>query len=136
MSGMPDLTKPDGGVVPHLNVEGASAAAAFYQRAFGAQELSRIPAPDGERLMYCHLRINDGSLLLSDCFPEAGYGAQPSHSYTMHLQVRDAKAWWQRALDAGAESVVPLAATFWGDIYGKLRDPFGVIWSLGGPAAG
>src|SRR3546814_2833024 len=34
--------------------------------------------------------------------------------------------------DLGAEIVVPLATAFWGDIYGKLRDPFGVIWSLSG----
>ncbi len=128
------LKKPDGGVVPHLNVDGASAAAAFYGHAFAAEELSRIPAPDGEKLMYCLLHINNGMLILSDCFPEAGHALQPSHSYTMHLQVGDAAAWWQRAIDAGAEIVVPLAPTFWGDIYGKLKDPFGITWSLGSAA--
>jgi hypothetical protein len=37
--------------------------------AFGAEEVSRIPVPDG-RLMSVHLRIGDGLLHLTDEFPE------------------------------------------------------------------
>ena len=121
---------PPGGVVPHLNVEGANDASAFYQRAFAARELSRQPADDGQRLMHCHLLINGGSLILSDCFPEFGITNQPSHCVAMHLQVDDVDAWWKRAVDAGAAVTIPLADQFWGERYGKLRDPFGVNWSL------
>lgn len=119
-----------GGVVPHINVEGANDASTFYQRAFAAQELSRQPAKDGKRLMHCHLLINGGSLMLSDCFPEFGITNQPSGCFAMHLQVDDVDAWWRRAVDAGAEVTIPLADQFWGERYGKLRDPFGVNWSL------
>lgn len=119
-----------GGVVPHINVEGASKASAFYQRAFAAHELSRQPAQDGERLMHCHLVINGASLMLSDCFPEFGITNQPSPCFTMHLDVDDADAWWKRAVEAGATVTMPLAMQFWGVRYGKLRDPFGVNWSL------
>ena len=58
------------GVTPYINVQGASEASAFYQKAFGAKELMRMPAEDGKRLMHCHLEINDGPLLMSDCWPE------------------------------------------------------------------
>ena len=34
---------------------------------------------------------------------------------------------------AGAEVVLPVQLMFWGDRYGQLRDPFGVMWSLGEP---
>jgi PhnB protein len=27
--------------------------------------------------------------------------------------------------------VLPLQKMFWGDRYGQLRDPFGVLWSMG-----
>ena len=118
------------GVVPHLNVDGASEASTFYQRAFGAEELARMPHSDGVRLMHCHLFINGGSIMLADCFPEHGVPHDPSQSYTMHLQVPDVDAWWTRAVEAGAQVVVPLQEMFWGDKYGKLRDPFGVSWSL------
>lgn len=48
----------------------------------------------------------------------------------MHLDVDDADAWWKRAVEAGATVTMPLAMQFWGVRYGKLRDPFGVNWSL------
>jgi uncharacterized glyoxalase superfamily protein PhnB len=51
----------------------------------------------------------------------------------LHLQVDDVDAWWQRAVDAGAEIVLPLQKMFWGDRYGQLRDPFGVLWSMSQP---
>ncbi|HYD99741.1 MAG TPA: glyoxalase/bleomycin resistance/extradiol dioxygenase family protein [Alphaproteobacteria bacterium] len=123
-----------GGVTPYLSMSDASAAAAFYVRAFGAEEIRRMPADDGRRLIHCHLRINGGPLMLNDPFPEYGHPHRPAQGYMLHLQVDDVEAWWNRAVEAGAEIVMPLAVQFWGDRYGQLRDPFGVTWSLGGPA--
>ena len=123
-----------GGVVPYLNVSDASGAAEFYRRAFGAEEVARTPAPDGKRLVHCHLRINGGTLMLSDAFPEHGYPVQTPQAFTLHLQVADVQALWDRATAAGAEVITPLDVMFWGDRYGQLRDPFGVAWSMGGPA--
>ena len=37
------------------------------------------------------------------------------------------------AVGAGAEVVMPLENQFWGAQYGKLRDPFGHVWAIGGP---
>lgn len=120
-----------GGVTPYLTVRGANAAADFYRRAFGAEELFRQPAENGERLLHCHLRINGGDILMSDDFSDAP--STPS-CVTIHLQVDDADRWWQRALDAGAEVKMPLEDQFWGDRYGQLRDPFGHSWSIASPA--
>jgi PhnB protein len=121
---------PVTGVTPYINVEGASAASEFYQRAFAAQELMRLPADDGKRLMHCHLLINGGPLLMADCFPEHGFGFEASRSFTLHLQVDDVDAWWKRAVDAGCEVTMPLDVMFWGDKYGALRDPFKMNWTL------
>ena len=38
---------------------------------------------------------------------------------------------FQRAVDAGATVVMPLADQFWGDRYGQIADPFGHKWSIG-----
>ena len=124
---------PVGGVVPHINVEGASDASAFYQRAFAARELSRAPAQDGKRLMHCQLAINGGSLMLSDCFPEFGITNQPSACFTMHLDVDDVDAWWQRAVDAGCTASMQPQDMFWGDRYAQAKDSFGVLWAFVGP---
>lgn len=125
---------PMKGVIPYLNVVGAADAVALYQAAFGAVEVRRMPAEDGQRLMHSHLVINDGSLMISDCFPESGYAHQPSHSFTMQLVVDDIDAWFQRAVDAGLEVMNPVALMFWGDRWGSLKDRFGVHWAMNQPA--
>lgn len=123
---------PMPGVTPYVAVNGASEASAFYQRAFGAEEIVRVPAEDGQRLMHCHLRINDGDLMVCDIFEEMTGQFQETRCFTMHLQVEDVDAAWARAVAAGAEITMPIDVQFWGDKYGQLRDPFGVHWSLGG----
>ena len=125
---------PMGGVIPYLTIEGAAKAADFYLKAFGARETMRMPAQDGQRLMHCHLEINGGSLMMSDAFAEHGHPYQPSESYTMQLVVADADVWWKRAVDAGCTVTMPLEKQFWGDRYGKLKDPFGVTWAINEPA--
>lgn len=132
---MTDQTPPQKGVIPYLNVVGAAEASDLYQKAFGAVEVRRMPSDDGKRVMHCHLVINEGSLMLSDCFPEHGYEHQPSHSFTMQLVVDDIDSWFQRAVDAGLEVTNPVALMFWGDRWGSLKDRFGVHWAMNEPAA-
>ena len=125
------------GVTPHLVIrdERAGEAIDFYKAAFGAEELSRMPAENGKRLMHAHLRINGGNVFLNDDFPEycGGPSAAPG-SVTLHLHVDDADALFARAVAAGAETTMPLADQFWGDRYGQVKDPFGHSWSIGAPA--
>jgi len=123
------------GVVPYLSFDGASEAAAFYQRAFGAREIARMLAEDGKRIMHCHLEINGGAFMLADNFPEMGLPPlQRSASYTMQLMVADGDSWWNRAIEAGCEARLPFAVAPWGDKYGQLVDPFGVTWAINSPA--
>lgn len=124
---------PASGVIPYLNVVGASEAGELYKKAFGAAEIARMPAQDGKRLMHLHLTINGGSLMLSDVFPERGYGHEPSGSYTMTLVLQDGKSWWDRAVAAGLEVVLPFEKQMWGDTYGQLKDRFGVRWAISQP---
>ena len=123
-----------GGVIPYFNVEGASAASDFYQKAFAAKELARMPAQDGKRLMHCHLEINGGSAMICDPFPEHGFTFQPSPSVTMTLVVKDGDTWWNRAVAAGCKVQMPFERAFWGDRYGRLSDPFGINWAITEPA--
>jgi len=81
-------------ITPHIVVQGAERAADIYRDAYGAEELSRIPTPDG-RLMSVQLRIADGLLHLADEFPELGVLAPPSIGGTpvvLALDVADAEA--------------------------------------------
>jgi PhnB protein len=119
-------------ITPHIVVQGADRATAFYTDAFGAQELSRIPIPDG-RLMSVQLRIGDHLLHISDEFPEMGVLAPPSIGGTpvvLALGVADAEAAFARAVAAGAQVRQPLQNMFWGDRHGQLEDPFGHRWNI------
>jgi PhnB protein len=119
-------------ITPHIVVQGAERAAIFYRDAFGAEEVSRIPTPDG-RLMSVELRIGDGSLHLADEFPEMGVLAPPSIGDTavvLALQVDDAEAVFTRAMAAGASERQPVQEMFWGDLHGQLDDPFGHRWNV------
>ena len=87
--------------------------------------------------MHAHLKINGASVMLHDEFPEYGHEADiRPKGVTLHLQVDDADAWWERAMLNAAVPTLPLADQFWGDRYGQLRDPFGHCWSIGSPIKG
>jgi len=119
-------------VTPHLICEGAAEALTFYQQAFGAVELGRMPGPGG-KIVHAEMRIGDSPIMLADDFPEYGSRgprALQGSAVTIHLYVEDADAMWNRALAAGATAIMPLADAFWGDRYGMLADPFGHHWSI------
>ncbi|MCP1538516.1 VOC family protein [Methylorubrum extorquens] len=121
---------PKGGVVAYLTLDGALRAAEFYRNAFGAEIVASVPPDEKGRTMHVHLVVNGTSVMLSDAFPEYGHPLQAPQSFSLLLPVEDIAAWWNRAVAAGAEVVTPYQEMFWGDVYGQLRDPFGVIWAM------
>jgi PhnB protein len=123
-----------GGLVPYLQVDGATAASEFYQRAFNATEVVRHPVDDKGRTMHIHLHVNGSSLMLSDAYPEHGSALEKPQAFNLTLLVTDIDSWWKRAIGAGATEVMPVQDMFWGDRYGQLRDPFGVLWSMNQPS--
>jgi PhnB protein len=44
---------------PHLVIDGAANAIEFYKKAFGAEEVFRMPAPDGRKIMHASIRIGN-----------------------------------------------------------------------------
>jgi len=130
----PGMATPRGGLVPYLTVDGAKKAADFYVRAFGAQIAAMHPLDEKGRTMHIHLYVNGSSLMLSDAYPEHGHPYEKPQGFNLTLQVEGIDAWWKRAVDAGATVIMPVQKMFWGDRYGQLRDPFGVMWSMNEPA--
>jgi PhnB protein len=126
-------------VSPMLVVSDGAAAIDFYVKAFGAEELGRVPGPDGKRLFHAALRINGSLVMLNDDFPEYADGKSSTPTalggtpVTIHLTVTDVDAAFQKAVDAGATVIMPLEDMFWGDRYGEVQDPFGHRWSMGQP---
>ncbi len=123
-----------GGVVPYLQVDGAVKAAEFYTKAFGAEIEAIHPPDDKGRTMHAHIYLNGSSIMLSDAFPEHGHPHQPAAGYNLTLILGEGiDEWYRQAIDAGCTAVMPPQDMFWGDRYGQLRDPFGVLWAMNQP---
>jgi uncharacterized glyoxalase superfamily protein PhnB len=119
-------------ITPHLVVKGVADAIRWYERALGAHELFRNLAPDGVSIMHAELLLGDSRFFVVDEFPGSmvsppSLGGTP---VTLHLYVQDVDALFDRALEAGATVLMPVADQFWGDRYGMLTDPFGHRWSI------
>ena len=127
----PERSPLKGGVVPYLMLEGAAEAIDFYKQALGAEEVDeRACMPDG-RILNARIDVNGGSIMLMDPMPEHGHPAATHKGFNLHLHVDDADAWFDRAVAAGCEVVMPMSLQFWGDRYGMVRDRFGVTWAFG-----
>ena len=132
----PPLSAPvKSGVVAYLNVDGALAAADFYVEAFGATVAARQPADDKGRTMHVHLYVNGASVMLSDFYPEHGHAKVAPQGFSLVLSVDDIASAFPRAVDAGATVTQPVGEMFWGDLFGALKDPFGVSWAMNQPKA-
>ena len=123
-----------GGLVAYLTVDGALKAADFYEKAVGAERAFFVPPDEQGRTMHVHLYVNGSSLMLADAYPDYGHPWEKPQGFTMQLVVDDIDTWWARAVDAGMDVVMPIETMFWGDRYGQLRDPFGVLWAMNEPA--
>ena len=122
--------------IPHLVCDPCAEAIEFYKKAFGAEEMSRMLAPDGKRIMHAAIRVGNDVIFMADDFPEfcGGHASSPKAlkgtPVTIHRYVNDCDAAVQRAVDAGATMLMPVCDAFWGDRYGAIVDPFGHKWSL------
>lgn len=116
-----------------LTVSEAAKAIEFYRKAFGAEEIARMTAPDGERVMHAELRIGDTILMLSDEFPGMGRRSPKALGGTpvmLMIYTRDTDAAFQRAIEAGAKERMRPEDMFWGDRFCEVEDPFGNLWSM------
>ena len=123
-------------LIPHLVCNGATKAIEFYKKAFGGELMYSLPAPDGQRIMHAAMRLGNSMFFLVDDFPEFCGGQSESPQalkgspVTIHRYVADVDAAVNRAVEAGATVLMPVADMFWGDRYGVIKDPFGHKWSI------
>ena len=127
-------------VAPYLTVSPALAAIAFYKSVFGAEQVAFMPALDGLRTLHCELRINGGSIMLADAFPEFGQTriGIPGEPVTMSvsLELKTAKVvddTFAKATSLGGKAETQPTNSFWGTRLATFRDPFGHRWILNAP---
>jgi PhnB protein len=118
-------------LTPAIVCKGAARAIEFYKEVFHAKEISRMTGPGGT-IGHAELQIGDSRLMLSDEFAgmASAPGPNPNTSNSLVHYTDNVDALFERAVKAGAKVEMPLQNQFWGDRYGKIRDPFGHQWGL------
>jgi len=124
-------------ITPVLTVTHATEAVAFYQRAFGAEEVYRNSYPDGR--IVAEMAVGVARFRVADEAPEAAnLSPQTLHGTTVRLNllVADPDGFATRAVAHGAVEIAPVADQSYGLRQGRLADPFGHHWLIGRPLAG
>jgi len=119
------------GVTSYLIVRGAAKAIDYYQRAFGATELFRLPM--GDRIGHAEIRIGAGVVMLADEMLDMGHKSPQALGGTpvsLMFYVTDVDTTFARAVAAGGTVQKPLQNQFYGDRSGTLTDPFGHVWTI------
>ncbi len=115
-------------ISPALTCKDAARAIEYYKKAFNAEEIMRMPSPDG-KISHAELQIGDSRIFLNDEMgPMTASSGTPRMS--LFLYVEDADTTFNNAVKAGGKVDMALENQFWGDRYGKLTDPFGHQWGI------
>jgi PhnB protein len=119
--------------VPYLSIDDAESAIEFYSRIFGVAPHILLNMPDG-RVMHCEFRVGNTRFFLSEELPEHGGTPSPKRlgatSVAIHLYVPDCDAMVETMKNNGATVLMPPADMFWGERFGRVRDPFGHEWGV------
>lgn len=120
------------GIQPELWVDGAAAAVAFYEAAFGARVLHRVG--EGDEIV-AQLAIGDAAFWVSSggaAGPRFSPKAIGGTTARTLLVVDDPDALYAQAVRSGAVPASAMADEH-GWRLGRIFDPFGHEWEIGRP---
>lgn len=113
-------------IMPYLIVKNAAEFIAFTQTVFGATEQFKTMR-DEQTVMHAEININGGTIMFADCTD-----TYQQQNAGMFVYVENCDETYQKALDNGAESIIPPADQSYGRSAG-IKDPFGNTWWINNP---
>lgn len=111
-------------VTPYLVLKDAQSVIDLLKKAFGAEEIMRVPGPRGG-ISHAELRLGDSMVMMG----ESADASHHTRSLT-HLYVPDVDDAYKRAIAAGAASVIEPHKEFYGDRVASVRDSSGNQWYM------
>lgn len=115
-------------VTPYAQVQDVERLIAFAKEVFGAEEVERSRGGAGG--IHCELRIGDSMVMVGGVPPDAAGRMRPSRPAALHVYVNDVDSVYQRAIDAGAQSLGPPYDAHYGERAGFVKDPTGNEWYI------
>ncbi|MGV3539445.1 MAG: VOC family protein [Rufibacter sp.] len=113
-------------VMPYLIVPNADQFLDFLRNVFGAEEKLKHLRNDGQ-IMHAEMTIGTSTLMLAEATDQ--WTAQPAGLY---IHVANADETYQKALNAGATSVMEVSNQSYGRS-GGVKDPHGNTWWVVSP---
>jgi uncharacterized glyoxalase superfamily protein PhnB len=116
---------PDGysTLTPFIVAEDAAKLCAFLEQAFGASHVHPpSKRPDGS-IAHAEMQVGSSRVMIGGATDPAML--MPAMLY---MYVEDCDAAFKRAVEAGAETIMPLADMFYGDRHGGIKDAWGNQW--------
>jgi len=108
-------------VMPYLILKGVAEFIEFTKEVFGAEELGIYKHEDGG-IMHAEIRIGGSTIMMGES------GNQWSvQNAGLYIYVENTDKSFQKALDHGAEVIMPIADKEYGRT-GGIRDPNGNTW--------
>jgi PhnB protein len=121
-------------LLPKLLVSDADAAITFYTRALEAEVNLRV-ADDHGAVNHAELALDSAAFALAQSVAEWGWNDPRSMGGSpvlIMLTAPDPDATADRMVQHGAELVIPVDDRPYGKRQGRVRDPFGHLWVIGG----
>lgn len=127
-------------VNPYIFFDGnAKEAFEFYQSIFGGTLNTLtgaqfgLPEEQAERIMHAHLETADGwTIMGADGDENESLGEVQRMNLTIGGPAQDlekVEGWYAQLAEGGA-ATFPLEKQQWGDVYGQVKDKYGVTWAF------
>lgn len=110
-------------VTPWVILDGVPRFLRFLVDVFDAEEVIRMPGPDGVRIVHAEARIAGAAVMLFDS--DVTWPATPAF---LRVYVDDCDAVVERAVAAGARIVTPPTDLWIGDRAARFADPWDNLW--------
>jgi len=126
-SEVPPVPKGYRTLTPYVVAQNADALIDFIKATFGAEETFRAVGGAGGR--HAEVRLGDSMMMIGGGGPGLKWKGE-SNPGAFHVYVSDADAVYQRAVEAGAETIQPPTDQPYGERSSSVKDQAGNYWYI------
>lgn len=109
-------------IMPYLILKNAAGFIEFMQTVFSAKEKSKYLRDDQVTIMHAEIEVHGSMIMLAESTDD-----YPASNAGMFIYVEDADVAYNKALELGAKSIMPVEDKDYGRS-GGVKDPFGNDW--------
>lgn len=132
-------------VIPYLTIKNGKKAIELYKEVFNAKLMDHQPVSKEQganfnlpenfdydnSTMHAELEIGRSHIYLSDNMGSQIESSGQRIEILLELDTKEEiEAIYNKAKERGAEIKMELQETFWGAMYARFKDPFGIGWQL------